>query len=406
MMGYQVTLFESLPVLGGMLSVGIPEYRLPRDILQTELSIIQQLGVEIKLNTKVGTDVKLSNLRRDFDAIFLAIGAHQGKRLGIQNEDVEGLVDGVEFLRKVNLGKRMEAKDDKVAIVGGGNVASDCARTCLRLGFKDVQILYRRSREEMPAIREEIQRAEEEGVKIIFLVAPTRVLIDKRRVKGIECIRTKLGQPDESRRMRPIPVEGSEFVVETNAIISAVGEQPDLSVWKDAEISLPIRDELIVADPVTLETGVLGIFAGGDAVTGPAYVIDAVAAGRKAAISIDRYLRGENLAANREGEGPQETNLSFNIECVTRKTRQTPSILSLDQRQANFQEVEKGLSMTAAKEEAGRCLACECWECIKPLACPAMTRDRGKVVIDNSICPGCGICAQICAAKAIVPEST
>jgi indolepyruvate ferredoxin oxidoreductase alpha subunit len=403
-MGYRVTIFESLPVLGGMLSVGIPEYRLPRDILNTELNIIQKLGVEIKLNTKVGSDVKFSDLKKNFDAIFLAIGAHKGKRLGIENEERKGVVDGVEFLRDFNLGRRIEAKD-KVVIVGGGNVALDCARTCLRLGFKEVLVLYRRSREEMPAIKEELQRAQEEGVRVNFLTAPRRVIAQNGQVKGIECLRTKLGEPDASGRRRPIPIKGSELTIETEMIISAVGEEPDLSNFKEVEMLPSVKDSLLLADPLTLETSIPGIFAGGDAVTGPAYVIDALAAGKKAAISIDRYIRGESLFTNREGEGPLKSNFKVSIEGLSKKPRQSQPILSPEQRRGNFVEVEQCFSMNAAKKEAERCLGCECWECIKPLACPAMIRAGDKVFIESSLCPGCGICAQICPEKAIIQES-
>lgn len=399
-MGYPVTIFESLPVLGGMLSVGIPEYRLPRDILKTELKIMERLGVEIKLNTKVGTHVKVSDLKKNFDAIFLAIGAHQGKKLGIENEENKGVMDGVEFLRDFNLGKKIEAKE-KVAIVGGGNVAIDCARTCLRLGFKEVLIIYRRSRKEMPAIREEVQKAEEEGIRVHFLTSPKRILVRDGQVKGIECLRTKLGEIDASGRMRPIPIEGSEFPIETEAVILAVGEQPDLSSLKEMEISLSIRDGLLGADPITLETGIPGIFAGGDAITGPAYVIDALAAGRKAAISIDRYIRSENVQTGREGEGPQKSHFKVDIEGLSKRPRQNQSILSDEERRGNFKEVEQGFSMNVSKKEAERCLGCECWECIKLLACPAMMRVGDKVFIESSLCPGCGICVQICPTQAI-----
>jgi len=402
--GYSVTIFESMPMLGGMLSVGIPEYRLPREVLQNELKIVERLGVEIRLNTKVGLSVKLSDLRKNFNVIFLAIGAHQGKSMGIENEEIEDLIDGVEFLRKVNLGEKMEAKD-KVVIVGGGNVAIDSARTCLRLGFKEVWILYRRSREEMPAIREEIQRAEEEGVKINFLTAPKGIVVEKGRMKGIECIKTRLGELDVDGRKHPLLIEGSEFIIETDLIITAVGEKPELSIFDMKEIPLPVKDGLLVADPVTLETGIPGIFAGGDGVTGPAYVIDALAARRKAAISIDRYMRGEDLRANRDKECHLESHFVIDTEGVKKKPRQPQSILSVEKREKNFKEVEQGFPMDVAGEEADRCLACECWECISRLACPAMIRKSGKVFIDNSLCPGCGICAQICPTKAIVQDN-
>jgi NADPH-dependent glutamate synthase beta subunit-like oxidoreductase len=275
----------------------------------------------------------------------------------------------------------------------------------LRLGFKEVLVLYRRSREEMPAIKEEVQRAEEEGIRVNFLTSPKRILVRNGQVKGIECLRTKLGEPDASGRMRPIPVEGSEFTIETERVIAAVGEEPDLLSLKEKEIPLLIKDRLLVADAVTLETGIPGIFAGGDVVTGPAYVIDALAAGRKAAISIDWYIRGENLFTDREGEGPQKSHFQVEIEGLSKKPRQPQSILSVEQRRGNFEEVEQGFSMNVSQKEAERCLGCECWECIKPLACPAMMRMGDKVFIESSLCPGCGICAQLCPEKAIIQES-
>ena len=403
-MGYQVTIFESLPVLGGMLFAGIPEYRLPRDILKKELNVIQKLGVEIKLNTKVGGVVKFSDLRKNFDAILVAIGAHKGKKLGIENERISGVIDGVEFLRDVNFGKETKKKD-RVAIVGGGNVAIDCARTCLRLGFKEVFVLYRRSREEMPAIREEVRRALEEGVRINFLTTAKRVIAPNGQVKGIECLRTNLGEPDGKGRRRAVPIKGSEFRIETEMIISAVGEEPDLSSLQEKGMLLSVKNGLLGAHPITLETSIPGIFAGGDAVTGPAYVIDALAAGRKAAISIDRYLRGESLLTDREEEGSLKSNFTINIEGFSKEPRQSQAFLSPEQRRGNFVEVERGLAMNSAKKEAERCLGCECWECIKPIACPAMMRAGDKAFIEESLCPGCGICAQVCPAQAIVQES-
>jgi NADPH-dependent glutamate synthase beta subunit-like oxidoreductase len=256
----------------------------------------------------------------------------------------------------------------------------------------------------MPAIKEEIEMAEQEGVTINFLSAPTRILAERGRVQGLECIRTTLGEPDASGRRRPIPAEGTEFTVETDMVIAAVGEQPDLSPLEDEEITVPAKAGLLEVDPLTLETGIPGLFAGGDAVTGPSYAIDAFAAGRKAAISIDRFIKGEDLSVGREGEGPQATRLVVNAEGVGEKPRQCAVTLPLQQRRANFAEVELGLSESQAKEEAERCLSCGCWECLKSLACPAMKREEGAVVIEDAVCPGCGICAQICPVDAIVPR--
>jgi indolepyruvate ferredoxin oxidoreductase alpha subunit len=399
-LGYRVTILEALPVLGGMMAVGIPEFRLPRDILKNETGIMEKLGVEVKLNTRIGTDFKLSDLKKDYDAVFVAVGAHKGRGLGVENSSVTGVVDGAEFLYRINVGEKVPLVE-KVVIVGGGNVAIDCARTCVRLGFKDVNIVYRRSRAEMPAITEEVAEAEREGVKMQLLAGPKQVLAKDDKVTGIECVRMELGEPDESGRRRPVPVAGSEFIIETDLIIAAVGEQPDLQFMAE-EAASAVVDGFIKVDPVTLETGMNGVFAGGDAVTGPASVIDALAAGRKAAISIDRYLRGEPLDVGREGEGTQVSKLIVDTFGISQEPRLSMPMLSVEQRRDNFREVELGFSKEEAIKEAGRCLSCECNLCINLLGCPAIIRDNGKVTIDSSQCPGCGVCAQICPNEAII----
>jgi len=397
--GYKVTVFEALPKLGGMMAVGIPEFRLPWDILIRETDVIKKLGVEIKLNTRVGRDVKLPDLKKDYNAVFIAVGAHKGRSLGIENEKVSGVVDGTEFLYKVNMGEKVPV-GDKVVIVGGGNVAIDCARTCVRLGFKDVNIVYRRSRTEMPAIAEEIAEAEYEGVKLTLLSGPNRVVAKGGKVTGFECIKMKLGEPDESGRRRPVPVAGSEFVIDTGLIIAAVGESPDLD-FMTGEMASAITDGLVKADPVTLETGVKGVFAGGDAVTGAATVIQALAAGRKAAVSIDRYLKGEPLDTGREGEAVFESKLIVDTWGVAEEARSAIPALPVAQRRGNFREVELGLSKEEAIKEAKRCLSCDCRICIDLLACPALITDNGKVTVDDTQCPGCGVCALVCPHDAI-----
>ena len=220
-MGYKVTIFEALGKLGGMMAYGIPEFRLPRNVLDKETDIVKMLGVEIKLNTRVGKDIKFEDLRKDYNAVFIAAGAHKGRKLGIENDNAGGIIDGTEFLRKVNTNEKIKT-EDKVVVVGGGNVAIDCARTCVRLGFKDVNIVYRRSRAEMPAIADEITEAEHEGVKLTLLSGPNKVVTKGNKTAGLECVKMQLGEPDASGRRRPVPVKGSEFVIETGMIISAV----------------------------------------------------------------------------------------------------------------------------------------------------------------------------------------
>ncbi|HUT67589.1 MAG TPA: FAD-dependent oxidoreductase, partial [Dehalococcoidales bacterium] len=379
--------------------VGIPEFRLPRDILTGETDIIRKLGVEIKLNTRVGRDIKLSDLHKDYDAVFIAVGAHKGRSLGIENEKAGGVIDGTEFLYRVNTGEKAPVQD-KVVVVGGGNVAIDCARTCVRLGFKDVNIIYRRSRAEMPAIAEEIAQAEHEGVKLTLLSGPNRVVVRGDKVAGFECIKMKLGEPDESGRRRPVPVKGSEFVIETGLIIAAVGESPDLD-FMTGDMKSAIADGLVKADPLTLEAGVKGVFAGGDAVTGAATVIQALAAGRKAAVSIDRYLKGEPLDTGREGEAVFESKLIVDTWGIAKESRSDVPALPVAQRKSNFKEVELGLSKEEAIKEAKRCLSCDCRICINLLSCPALIMDNGKAAVDSAQCPGCGVCALVCPHDAI-----
>jgi len=289
-MGYGVTIFEELPIAGGMLITGIPPYRLPRDIIQTEIDNIIKLGVGLKTNTKIANIDDL--FKQGYKAVFLAIGAHEGLKLKIPGEDEhEGIVDCIKFLRKVNRGER-DKPGEKIIVIGGGNSAIDSARSALRLGCSEVYILYRRSRKEMPATESEINEAEAEGVKINYLAAPVRIIGKDGKVTGMECTKMKLGEPDQSGRRRPIPIHGSEFVVEADIILSAISQKPDISCFKDCGVKITKWDTFEV-DEKTLATSKPGVFAGGDAVTGPNTVIDAIAAGHRAANAIDRYIRGE-----------------------------------------------------------------------------------------------------------------
>ena len=363
--GYQVTIFEELSVAGGMAAVGIPQYRLPRKILERDIELIEKAGVEIRLNTKIGRDLEMEGLWKDgYKAIFIAIGAHKGRKMGAEGEDndYEGFVDGMKFLRDVNLGRVIEPKN-RVLVVGGGDVAVDCARSCLRLGFRDVNIVYRRSRVEMPARKAEIEEAEKEGVKISYLVTPTKILARDSKVIGAECIKMALGEPDSSGRRRPIPIKGSEFVMKADMIIPAIGQQPDLSF-------LPDRNQIKLAEQMTIETDTTtcqtsgeGIFAGGDCVTGPAVLIDALASGNRAAQSIDQYIRKGKVTQGEDSKleiTVKGINLSEQREqeIVPREMPQITSQLPLKKRFGNFREVEKGFTTKAALEEAKRCLRC------------------------------------------------
>ena len=290
--GYSCTIFESLPVFGGMLSVGIPNYRLPRNIIGAELYALQQCGVNVKTGITVGRDITLSELHEQgYASVFLGIGAYESRRLGLEGElETEGVMSGVDYLGQVLTGREI-ALGDRVVVVGGGNVAIDVARVALRSGWKEVSILYRRTREEMPASIVEINHVEEEGVALEFLAAPVRIVSENKRLTGVECIRMQLGEPDKSGRRSPEPIEGSEFILAADALIAAVGQTV-----------IPVHDETVpveitsrgtyVVDPVTLQTSVEWIFAGGDTVLGPQTVAKAVCQGLDAAESMHRYLQG------------------------------------------------------------------------------------------------------------------
>ncbi len=399
--GYKVTIFEALPKLGGMMAVGIPEFRLPRTVLGKEMEIIKKLGVELKLNTRIGKDVKFADLQKKYKAIFIAAGAHRGRVMGIENDKAKGVIDGTEFLCRVNTGEKVAA-GDRVVVVGGGNVAVDCARTCLRLGFKEVTVAYRRSRAEMPAIAEEVTEAEREGVKLSLLSGPNKVIVKNGNAAELECVKMKLGEPDASGRRHPVAITGSEFVIETDLVIAAVGEEPDLDFLAGGAAAA-IDKGFLKADPVTLETGVPGVFAGGDCVSGAATVIRAMAAGRKAAKSIAKFFKGETLSAGREGEEVFESKLIVDAWGTPKETRATMPALPLAKRKGNFSEVELGLSRDQAVREAKRCLQCDCKICINLLGCPALITAGGKAVVDATQCPGCGVCAQVCPFEAIIP---
>jgi formate dehydrogenase beta subunit len=357
-MGYQVTIYESLPHAGGMAAVGIPDYRLPKDILNHEIDLIRRVGIEIKLNSKI-EKLSLRELKKKgYKAIFLAVGAHAGNRIGAEGEDkgYEGLVDGVEFLRNFSLGEKVQPHE-KVVIVGGGNVALDCARSCIRLGFNEVDIIYRRSRVEMPASDEEIEAAENEGVKFNFLMTPVKILTNDGKVRGVECLKMELGEPDESGRRRPVPVKGSEFTIDTTLIVPAIGQRPDLPVMTGKDKVEITNWGTIKADPIDYKTNVEGVFAGGDCVTGPATLIEALDMGNKAARSIDRYLKGESLSKEISFEGVN-TGEQREEGFIAGKAAEKVSLLDVDKRCEGFAEVESGYGIHEAIKEAQRCLRC------------------------------------------------
>jgi NADH-quinone oxidoreductase subunit F len=348
-LGHKVTVFEALPEVGGMMRVAIPDYRLPKDVLKRDIAEIEAVGVDIKTNTKVESTDDL--FEKGYDAIFLAVGAHEGLKIGVKGEDSLGVMDCVSFLRQVSLGKKVDV-GKSVAVIGGGNAAIDSARTALRLGAKEVTIVYRRTREQMPASAEEIEGAIEEGVKIRFLAAPSNITKKDGKLE-LECNAMKLGDIDASGRPRPEPIEGSEFTMSFDTIIAAIGQRPEIPSRFNLTLG---RGNTITVDPDTLATDKAGVFAGGDVVKGPASVIEAIAHGRLAATSIDKYLGGEGdieetLASPEEPMKPlEEAEEEWRVEIPAQPAKE---------RIKNFEDVEMTLSQKMAVKEAERCLRCD-----------------------------------------------
>jgi len=380
--GYQVTLFEALKVLGGMLRVGIPDFRLPPKVLDKEIDYILRHGVEVRTEQVLGKDFTLSDLENEsFKAVFLGTGAHRSLKTNIPGEEAyEGVLDAMDFLRGVNTGSR-KLPGDKVLIIGGGNVAIDTARVARRLGCKEVTVVYRRSRQEMPAYTEEIEGALEEGVEMHYLTSPVCVKGENGRVTGFECIKTELGVPDASGRRRPIPIEGTEFVIECDAIIPAIGQRPDME-WATDQNGLEItRWGTLKVNAQTMQAGIPYIFAAGDIVTGPATVIEAVGAGHKVVEAMDRYLREEDLSAYAEelkAEEPPGRDWDEIPHDLPRAQRVHAHLSEPMKRLATFDEVDLGFPQEEARQEALRCLNCgvcsECMECVR--VCEAKAIDH------------------------------
>ena len=357
-LGYEVTVFEALPVIGGMLAVGIPEYRLPKKTLRREIELLEKLGITFKTGVRVGKDISLAELREKYDAVFLAVGAHKGQKLGVPGEDAEGVYDAVTFLRQLNLGQAPDLKGKTVLVIGGGNAAVDAARSSLRLGAAGVSMLYRRTKAEMPALDEEIEEAEREGVTIRTLVAPKRVVVRAGKVAGLECVECTLGEFDKSGRRRPVPKEGSEFTVDADVVIAAIGQAVDLDGLDGAaegDGRTLVAGVTVKADPKTGATDLDGVFAGGDCVTGPDTVIQAIAAGKRAARAIDKYLGGDGVLFKRA-----EIVRKLSAEIIETETvRQPVPCVPVEKRISGFTEVELGYTAGMAQAEASRCLRCD-----------------------------------------------
>jgi len=337
-------------VIGGMLAVGVPEYRLPRKVLNRDIEYIRRAGVEIKTGRRIDS---LRALRDEgFQAVFIATGAHAGVRLDVPGASIEGVHDAIALLRKVTLGE-IKNLQGRVVVIGGGNAAMDAARAALRLGAQSVTVLYRRTREEMPALREEIEEAILEGVDIRYLVAPTAIEGDGR-VRAVRCAEMMLGEADADGRRRPVPKPGAEQTIECEHVVIAVGQAPELE-FAAAEGSLVVSKGKVEVDPRTLQAGG-GLFVGGDAVTGPATIVEAVAAGQKAAQAIDIFLGGK-------GELPRDTGFASPGKPAESEAQSAPRrpvrAKPAARRRGNFDEIVKGYSVQAACAEARRCLRCD-----------------------------------------------
>jgi len=362
-LGHNPTIFESMPELGGQLRYGIPEYRLPKAILRWEIEGILNLGIEVKYNTFFGKDFTIDTLtEQGFEAIFLGIGAWMNLNLNIENEDAKGVSTGTEYLTRVGLGIDPQV-GKKVVVIGGGNTAIDTSRTSVRLGA-DVTMMYRRTRNEMPADIEEIDGAEEEGVKYLFLAAPQRIITDENHhVTHVEYIRMELGEPDDSGRRRPVPIKGSETLIEADTVFTAIGQKPELSCLYDESGTCSLEEtrwRTLAADQDTMQTAMPNVFAGGDMHTGPSLVITALGEGRKAARSIHKYLNGENVAAP---ERTQRDLMPYTMfthvpDVGFRAKSKLPHLVDCDERKCTFKEIEGSLSEEEVKHETCRCLRC------------------------------------------------
>jgi 2-oxoacid:acceptor oxidoreductase delta subunit (pyruvate/2-ketoisovalerate family) len=420
-MGYRVTIFEAMPVLGGKLRWAIPDYRLPKKILDQEIEKILSLGIRVRKNTEVGRDLSFKELKR-YPAVFIAVGGQKSIPLNVPGEGSKGVVSGLEILKRLNLGEEMNL-GSKPVVVGGGNTAIDVARSCLRLGRKPV-ILYRRSRKEMPAYKEEVAEAEREGIPIRYLVAPIRIMRERGQVTGLECVKIRMGKPDASGRRLPIPVKGSNFMVETDQVIEAIGETLDGSFSKR---EIQSGDGGIEVTP-HMNTSRPEVFAGGDAIAQPGSVGHAILSGKKAAISIDCYLKGKDVESayrsirvGSKGEvfidaylHPAEMNLEgrkvvgygeINPSYFEKSPRLKGKSLPQEKAIGGFFEINLGLDRTSAVRSAERCFQCglcnSCRNCY--IFCPdlaVLMKGRGAE-IDYDHCKGCGICVQECPRGAL-----
>ncbi len=416
--GHQVTIFEALPKPGGWLRYGIPQYRLPKEVLDQEIKTITDLGIEIKCEQTLNQDFTIDSLRKSYDAVFLGFGAHASTKMGVEGEQSDGVWDGIGFLKKLAMGQEIKI-GKTVAVIGGGNTAIDAARTSLRLGAEEVSIVYRRSEKEMPANPFEIEEARHEGVKFKFLTAPTRVIAcTQSEGGGLICQKMELGEPDASGRRRPVPQAGSDYKVEAETIIAAIGQAPDLSVLGQNHGVETTKWSTIKTDEQTGATSVAGVFAAGDLVTGAATVVEAIGGAHRAAEAIHSYLmtgqaakpvKNFNITKGKINEVPKEL-----FAHIPKAAKAQMPMLPIAQRR-NFEEVEKGFVSTVAADEAQRCLECGCADVVECKLRDYATQYQASVkrfmgevkihpideshpflVRDQSKCILCGRCVRMC----------
>ncbi|MEW9121270.1 MAG: FAD-dependent oxidoreductase [Thermotaleaceae bacterium] len=410
--GHKVAIYEAMPELGGMLRYGIPQYRLPKEVLNKEISIIEKMGVKMLTGIRVGKDVDLSYIREHFDAVYIAIGAWKSTKLNCPGEDLEGVIGGIEFLTKFAINQPIRT-GDRIAVVGGGNTAMDACRTAIRLGAKEVYAIYRRTKEEMPASQVEIKEAEEEGITFKFLVSPIEILGEDGKVSKIRLQKMALGEPDKSGRRTPIPIEGEEEIIEVDSVISSIGQMTEIKGFE--EIDLTNRGT-IAADENSFLTSLEGVFAGGDAINrGAGIAIEAIGDAKKASEVICRYLEGEVVPYKKPYYVERHDLTEEDFAGREKIYRPTMAHLSPEFRKRNFEEVVAGYSEEAAKQDAMRCLECGChdvFECklvsyandynVKPARLSGEVHERkiddGHPFIDRNSdkCILCGLCVRIC----------
>ena len=428
-MGHDVTIFEALPMAGGMLSVGIPPYRLPWNKIEGAVGWVEKLGINLKLKSPINSLEKFDKLVEKYDAVYIAAGAHKSMALEISGEDLKGVVHGITYMKDINLGKQKNVPS-RVAVVGGGFTAIDCARSSLRLGAKEVFIIYRRTLKEMPAGELEVSLAEEEAIKILYLTTPIKISGDKKsKVTALECIKNRLGEPDASGRRRPEPIPGSEFTLPVDMVIAAIGQAPDAGFMAGKSGVKFAKWGNVKVDDKSFMTSRKGVFAGGDFITGPRNAIEVIGDGRKAARAIDKYLSGGK--ERKYDYFFKDKDPVRNDPGYEKIPRQKQEAVPMGARWDIDKEVELGFSKENASKEADRCLLCHynifidekcvlCGGCIDvcPHNCIAMiSRDKVEaddmldgsipddwdavMAIDEEQCIRCGLCVKRCPVDAI-----